>query len=294
VDRNTQSRIVTRQEAFRWGARAMTQAGVPEPARDATVLMGHVTGEDPCLVLLDRDLFLGREEALRFKGLVGRRCFREPLSQLLGAREFRSLEFKVSRDVLTPRPETETLLDLAEEYLNDLGSPALIADVGTGPGTIAVSLAVSVPSCRVVGVDISQEALRIAVFNARRHGVGKRVRFARMDLTSGLKQDARFDLVVSNPPYIRDDEYGSLPPEVRNGDPRCALVAGPEGTEFYRPVAMGAGNLLKPDGVLMVEVGKDMEGKVARIMKECGFGSIEITPDLAGINRVVTGKPVHG
>jgi len=166
--------------------------------------------------------------------------------------------------------------------------------VGTGPGTIAVSLAVSVPSCRVVGVDISQEALRIAVFNARRHGVGKRVRFARMDLTSGLKQDARFDLVVSNPPYIRDDEYGSLPPEVRNGDPRCALVAGPEGTEFYRPVAMGAGNLLKPDGVLMVEVGKDMEGKVARIMKECGFGSIEITPDLAGINRVVTGKPVHG
>lgn len=294
MDRNTQSRIVTRQEAFRWGARAMTQAGVPEPARDATVLMGHVTGEDPCLVLLDRDLFLGREEALRFKGLVGRRCFREPLSQLLGAREFRSLEFKVSRDVLTPRPETETLLDLAEEYLNDLGSPALIADVGTGPGTIAVSLAVSVPSCRVVGVDISQEALRIAVFNARRHGVGKRVRFARMDLTSGLKQDARFDLVVSNPPYIRDDEYGSLPPEVRNGDPRCALVAGPEGTEFYRPVAMGAGNLLKPDGVLMVEVGKDMEGKVARIMKECGFGSIEITPDLAGINRVVTGKPVHG
>ncbi len=294
MDRNAQSKAVTRQDAFRWGARAMTQAGVPEPARDATVLMGHVTGEEPCMVLLDRDLFLGTDEALRFKGLVGRRCFREPLSQLLGSREFRSLEFKISRDVLTPRPETETLLDLAEEYLKELKTNALVADVGTGPGTIAVSLAVFVPSCRVVGVDISHEALRVAAFNARRHGVEKRVRFARMDLTSGLKQDARFDLVVSNPPYIRDDEYGSLPPEVRNGDPRCALVAGPEGTEFYEPVAIGAGNLLKPGGMLMVEVGKGMEDRVSRIVKRCGYSAIEVTPDLAGINRVVTGRYLNG
>jgi len=115
VDRIAQSRTVTRQDAFRWGAKVMTQAGVPDPARDATVLMGHVTGEDPCTVLINRIVSFGAEEALRFEGLVGRRCCREPLSHLLGFREFRSLEFKVTRDVLTPRPETETLLDLAEE-----------------------------------------------------------------------------------------------------------------------------------------------------------------------------------
>jgi release factor glutamine methyltransferase len=272
----------------------MTQAGVPDAARDATVLMGHITGEDPCTVLINRNVSFGAEEALRFEGLVGRRCCREPLSHLLGFREFRSLEFKVTRDVLTPRPETETLLDLAEEYLRDLPDPTRVVDVGTGPGTIAVSLAVSVSSCSVVAVDISQDALRIASLNARRHGVWKRIHFVQMDLTSSLRQVARFDLVVSNPPYIKDDEYGSLPPEVRLGDPRCALVAGPEGTEFYRPVALGARRLLKPGGKLMVEVGKDMDKQVSRILEKCGYNEIEVTLDLAGIGRVVTGRLIGG
>lgn len=294
MDRNTEPEAVSRQEAFRWGARAMGQAGVPEPARDAAVLIGHVTGEEPSRAMLERNLLLGTEEAAYFRRLVGRRCFREPLSQLLGSREFRSLQFKVSPDVLTPRPETETLTDLAEEYLKDLGAPALIVDVGTGSGAVAISLAVAVPSCRVVGIDISQEALRIAGFNARRNGVEKRVYFARMDLTSSLRQTSRFDLIVSNPPYVREDEYGYLPPEVRIGDPRCALVAGPEGTEFYGPLALGARCLLKAEGMLMVEVGKGMEDRVSQILENCGYSSIASTPDLAGINRVVTGRPVRG
>lgn len=246
------------------------------------------------MVLVNRDVPFGAAEALRFEVLVGRRCRREPLSHLLGYREFRSLEFKITRDVLTPRPETETLLDLAEEYLKSFPDPTRVVDVGTGPGTIAVSLAVSVPSCSVVAVDISQDALRIASFNARRHGVWERIHFAQMDLTSSLRQVARFDLAVSNPPYIRDDEYGSLPPEVRSGDPRCALVAGPEGTEFYGPVALGARHLLKSGGKLMVEVGKGMDKQVSRIVEQCGYSEIEITPDLAGIGRVVTGRLTGG
>ncbi|TNF46040.1 peptide chain release factor N(5)-glutamine methyltransferase [bacterium] len=290
MDRIAQSRTITRQDAFRWGTRAMIQAGVPDPARDAAVLMGHVTGEDPCSVLLHRAASFGEMEALRFETLVGRRCCREPISHLLGSREFRSLEFKITRDVLTPRPETETLLDLAEKYLKSLSGPTRVVDVGTGPGTIAVSLAVSVPSCNVVAVDISQAALKIASFNARRHEVRERIHFAQMDLTFSLRSASRFDLVISNPPYIRDDEYGSLPPEVRYGDPRCALLAGPEGTEFYEPVALGAGRLLKTGGKLMVEVGKGMDKQVSRIVEKCGYSEIEVASDLAGIDRVVSGR----
>lgn len=260
------------------------------PEMDAAVLMGHVTGEDAGRTLLADDCALAAEQESRYRDLIAQRCLRMPVSQLTGSREFYSLDFEIVPGVLTPRPETETLVEEAVRFMVRIDGPPRVLDIGTGSGAIAVTLAVTVPRCEVVAVDISPTAVRAADRNARRHGVRHRVAILRGDLAEGLAEGERFDLIVSNPPYIRDDDFEGLPPEVRNGDPRMGLLAGPEGLEFYRPIARQGQRLLKPDGSLMVEVGAGQARRVEGIMAREGYGSLRIIKDLAGRGRVVVGR----
>lgn len=277
-------------EAFKKGVAALKGAGIGSPALDASILLGHVTGRGPGEVLLDRGRCLTAEEEARFEELIERRCGRETVSRLLGSKEFYSLVFRTGPDVLDPRPETELLVEKALEFLRKARAPRKVLEVGTGSGAVAVTIALLDPAASVVATDICPKALEVAGANARDHGVRGRVRLVRADMVSGFFPGAGFDLVVSNPPYIAEGQFPALPAEVRLGDPYRALVAGPEGTEFYGPLANGAAGLLRPGGMILVEVGAGQSGRVEGLFRERGFRDVGTFQDLAGMGRVVKGE----
>lgn len=288
--RTTRFELQSRRQAFRLAVRSLRQAGVSTPELDAAVLMAHLTGGDPGEVLLNGQQTFGPEDAARFHDLILRRCRRDPVSQITGIREFYSLTFKITPDVLTPRPETEILVEEAIRIMAGMEGEPRVLDVGTGSGAIAISLAVADPRCHVVAADISLPAIRVANFNARRHSVRNRVAVLCGDLAGALAEKQTFDLIVSNPPYIGREEFHRLPPEVKRGDPREALLGGKEGLDFYGPIAQQGLPLLKSGGSLIVEVGDRQSVKVSEIMDENGYRSIRIIEDLAGAGRVVAGR----
>jgi len=279
-----------RARIFRKGVLALKEAGIPSPTLDASLLLGHITGEAPEKVLLERKKALTLKERERFVSLIERRCNRETVSRLVGVKEFFSLDFSAGPEVLDPRPETEFLVEEALEFLLRFSGNPRVLDVGTGSGVIAVALAVLDPRITVVATDICPKALALAGINARRQGVRERIRFVRADLLSAFSAAARFDLLVSNPPYISEREFPCLPPEVRLGDPRRALVAGPEGIEFYGPLARAAVEFLHPGGGILVEVGAGQHPLVEDIFTGCGIREVATIPDLSGTGRVVRGK----
>lgn len=280
---------IDRGEAFRRGIAFLKRAGVSNPAMDASILLGHITGETSATVLLERNMALTTRETALFQNLIERRCRHEMLSRLIGEKEFFSRAFRTTSDVLDPRPETEILVEKAIDCLKKLSGQPWILDVGTGSGVIAVTLAAENPRVHVVATDISAEALKLALVNAQNHRVSGRIRFVRTDLALCIKDGRCFDQIVSNPPYISKTEYPKLPVEVIKGDPVESLVAGPEGTEFYPALAELAGRLLKPGGHLIVEVGLGQSSFVKDLFLEKGLDCVEIFPDLAGVPRVVKG-----
>jgi release factor glutamine methyltransferase len=283
-----------RGEAFRRGVSLLEEAGIANPALDASVLLGHVTGEDGATALLERNKTLTAGEAALFITLIERRCRRETTSRLTGQKEFYSRVFHTNCDVLDPRPETEILVEKALQYLKNFTGKPRVLDVGTGSGAIAVTLAAENHSVVVTATDICPAALKTAEANSARHGVRDRVRFVRTDLAAGLVDTARFELVVSNPPYVSQAEYRTLTPEVIGSDPAIALVAGPTGMEFYPVLAKTAKNLLKPGGHFLVEVGAGQSRHVKTLLKEAGLGEVKVFPDFSGIPRVVKGTKFNG
>ena len=283
----------TREALFRRGVDALRNAGVQNPALDAAVLLGHVSGEPAASVLLERGVALAGREAERYRDLIRRRCARLPLSRILGRREFYSRDFAITGDVLDPRPETELLVEVALKALEGRPGISRVLDVGTGSGAIAVTVAAENPKVRVVATDISMAALRVARKNAVTHGTGNRTSFVRADLGGGLGGGVSFELILSNPPYISPSEYRDLPEEVRCSDPPLALLAGPEGTEFYGPLARLAARCLVPGGSLVVEVGAGQGDAVARILEGAGLVQVHVIPDLEGRGRVVKGDRPH-
>jgi release factor glutamine methyltransferase len=223
------------------------------------------------------------ELAVRLDPLLGRRCRREPVAQIIGVREFWGLEFIVTRDVLVPRPETELLVDTALELLGE-GAGARIVDLGTGSGCLAVTLAHERRDADVTATDTSAAALAVARRNAARHGVGDRVDFRQTDWMADLT--GPFDLIVSNPPYIPDSDLGTLPPEVRDHEPVAALAGGPDGLDPARTVIAAAARRLTPGGWLLLEIGAGQSGAVRDCV--CGHPALELVetrPDLQGIPR---------
>ncbi len=283
-------------ELLRWTTQHFVAQGIETPRLDAECLLAHALGSDRLRLYLDFDKPVETAERAAFRELVRRRAGeRVPVSQLTGWREFWSLPLRVTRDVLTPRPETETLVSVALDRLaaRSVASGASAAelhvlDVGTGSGAVALALARERVEARVLATDVSTAALALAGLNAATLGLAGRVRFAAGPLfapAAGL----RFDLVVSNPPYLAESEAGALPPELAH-EPREALFAGADGAAVLRALVAGAPAALAPGGVLALEIAPDQAELVASLCREAGLEDVSVHPDLARRPRVVSAR----
>ena len=231
---------------------------------------------------LDRELTDGQLAA--FEANLARREKREPLAYVLGEWGFRRLTLKTDRRALIPRPETEIVVERALDHIRELEEPKVL-DVGTGTGAIALAIADEVPSARITAMDVSPDAISLARENLDLTGVDGRVRLIEHDLISGLG-DGEFDLVVSNPPYVEPEELAGLQPEVRDWEPRIALVA----SGATEAVARAATQALRPGGWIVLETAAGAGERIRSLLDELGYEQVTITPDLAGRDRVVEGK----
>jgi len=275
---------VTLAEALRAAAEQLAARGVPDPQVDAEWLLAKALGSSRAELALAHVRALTPEEEEEAAALVARRATREPLAYVLGEWGFRRLTLRTDARALVPRPETEVLVERCLELLKGRAEP-FVLDVGVGSGAIALALADEHPGARVHGVDVSAAALELARENARRTGLADRVLFEFADAAAGLPAGP-FDLVVSNPPYVEPDEVEGLEPEVRDWEPRAALV-GPDLTEA---VVSGAWHCLRPGGFLVLETHASAARKVAELVEARGYDAGRITRDLAGRERVVEGR----
>jgi release factor glutamine methyltransferase len=252
--------------------------------RDAETLLLHLTGNNRAWLLAHLDDELGYEFAEQYIALLERRFAGEPMQYIFGESEFYRLPFRVTPDVLIPRPETEHVVEKVLEREANFAAPRIV-DVGTGSGAIAVVLAHELPAAIVTATDLSAAALNVARENAQRNGVVERVRFLGGDLLQPVAGE-QFDMVVSNPPYVSEVDRESLAVEVRDYEPAQALFAGADGLDVYRRLIPQAFAALAPGGHVILEIGHGQEPPVGALLGEAGFENIEFTPDLLGIPRV--------
>jgi release factor glutamine methyltransferase len=268
------------------------RGGIESPRLNAERLLASVLKLDRVGLYLQFDKPLSSLERESYKALLKRRAGHEPLQYILGETEFLSLRFRVTRDVLIPRPETEILVERVIESSKDVG-PVRILDIGTGSGCIAVSLAKMLPESMVDAADVSPSALAGAKSNAELNGVAERVNFLEADVSGEdfiNTVHAPYDVVVSNPPYVSLAEWSNLPKDVRDFEPRTALCDEGDGLSFYRIITTKAGMLLTARGKLFLEIGFGQKDSVFEILRSAGFTGIEAYPDLNGIDRVVKGE----
>jgi release factor glutamine methyltransferase len=273
---------VTIREALREAVRELEERGVPSPRVDAEHLLAHSLRASRTDLYVD-DRELGDGELSVFQALVRRRASREPLAYILGEWGFRRLSLAVDARVLIPRPETEVLVERCLERLRDLRRPRVL-DVGTGSGAIALAIADEHAGARVTATDTSEEALAVARENLLRTRLDERVELVHGDLVEGPA--GPFDLVVSNPPYVSPGELDSLQPEIREHEPREALI----GEDVTSAIAQGVRELLRPGGWLVLECGDGQADAVAAELRSLGYEDVLATPDLAGRHRVVEGR----
>ncbi len=266
------------------------RASVDSAELDARILIGTVLGLDLTGLIASAARTLTGDEAARLEDYVLRRMAGEPVARILGSKEFWGLPLRLSPATLVPRPDTETVVEAALEILRagSKGHPR-IADLGTGSGAILLALLSELPHAFGAGTDISEAALRTARENAERLGFAQRAAFVACDYAAALA--GPFDLVVTNPPYIRSAEIAALDAEVRDHDPHRALDGGADGLDAYRLIASEAARLLAPGGVLVVEVGRGRSGEVGALLAAAGLTPVgPPKADLAGVHRVVTGR----
>lgn len=281
---------MTVSQALLLATRRLSKAGVAYPDLDAELLLRHVTDWDRARILTEAESDLPAGVEARFLSLVEGRARRRPLQHMTGTQHFWRHEFVVTPDVLIPRPETEVLVETALDLLRDLERP-LVVDVGTGSGCIALSLAAERRDAQLHAVDLSPAALAVARENAHRLGLSDRVRFHEGDLLEPLGHLAgRIRMVASNPPYVNPADLPGLMPEVRDHEPRLALLPPEEPYSVYRRLAAQAATALMPGGWLVVEIGLDMDREVARICETAGFAIERIVPDLRSIPRTVVAR----
>ena len=273
-------------------ATSLAAAGIGSAHLDAQLLLAAAAHVDRA-ALLSGSVNLSPETLAQFRALMARRAAREPVAYILGRREFYSLEFEVNREVLIPRPHTETVVDVALEFITE-HPRARVLDIGTGPGAIAVAVAVNAPQVSVVATDIWPPALALARRNAISHNVAERIGFVATDLFERLDAGpalGKFDLVISNPPYIADDQIPLLEAEVRNFEPQVALRGGSDGLDFFRRIAACVKSHLERGSLLVLEVGARQDSAVAAILAAAGMRPAGMIKDLDGIARVVTARP---
>lgn len=277
---------------MRWSGEYLEGKGIGRGRLEAEHLLAGALGVGRLQLYLQFDRPLTAEELDRFRPLLRRRAEREPVQYILGRAAFRELDLKVDRRVLIPRPETEVLVDEVLAWARATGREDLSAmDLGTGSGAIALSLAGEGPFARVVGTDVSPDAIEVARTNAVGAGLEDRVEFREGSLYEALGAEERFDVVVSNPPYVTDAEMEKLEPEVRAWEPAAALSGGPDGLAVLRPIVAGAGSHLEDGGLLALEVGADQSGSVVtRLEAEGGYEDVRVRRDFTGRERMVLAR----
>ncbi len=276
----------------------LKQAGIPEPELEVSLLFSHVLRIDRIALLLAGEHFLNKEQCRSVEEHVARRLAREPLAYITGEKEFWSLPFAVTKDVLIPRPETEFMLAKALQTVKEAegsGIQKKILDLGTGSGVIAIIAALEIKRAMITAVDRSYKALQVAVHNARKHKVSERIKFINSDWMTGLSAEAVFDLVIANPPYVAEEilgrpaggAVGFLQPEVMNFEPRLALDGGHHGLDEIRRIAAQVPAALKPGGWFFTEIGADQGDAVTAIFEGIGvYESLTVFYDYAGLPRV--------
>jgi release factor glutamine methyltransferase len=278
---------ITISDAIREGAEIFDDAGLAEARREAGSLLQHVIRRDRTFVLAHPEQQLTQTQLQTFRELLTRRAAGEPLQYLTARQSFFGLDFEVAPSVLIPRPETELLVELALETLQNLRAPS-ICDVGTGSGCIAITLLHERTDAHAIAIDISAAALEIAKRNALRHAVESRLTFVQANCFSSLSPDEFFfDLIVSNPPYVAEDALAGLQREVRDHEPREALAGGPDGLDVVRRLLSEGDAFLKPGGHLLIEIGFNQASAVESLLEKQAWLAKGIRPDLQGIPRVV-------
>ncbi|MCX5725194.1 MAG: peptide chain release factor N(5)-glutamine methyltransferase [Nitrospirae bacterium] len=281
---------VTLGDVMAEARRLLEQAGIESAEQESLWIVEHVLRLPAHHVITDRERLLVSSELVAVRGLIERRVGREPLQYILGTQEFCGLEFAVNPAVLIPRPETELLVEYVTQRISS-ERPAIIVDVCTGSGCIAVSIARMRPHARVIATDLSTPSLTVARQNAARHGVGDSITWLEGDLLgplAGQELEERVDVIVSNPPYIAEADWAALQPEVKLFEPRGALVAGPQGTELHERLLLEAVRYLAPGGAVIMEIGAGQARAMRRMVEQMPeYRFHRLVYDEAGLERVV-------
>lgn len=278
-----------------WGGDWLSLAGVENPRSEAELLLAEAISAKRQDLWLHPGRKLDEEEMARWQNFIERRSAREPFAYIVGRKEFWSLEFKVNPEVLTPRPETEILIEcLIEISKKGPGRDDLtILDMGTGSGNIAVATAIEFPASSVIAIDISSGAIAVARENIISHGLSDRIRLVQSDLFAGLEPEktGKFDYILSNPPYIKSCEIDKLMPEVRDHEPRSALDGGVSGLDFYERIIGESCSMLKREGFLIMEIGSDQAEAVIQLIENRGGYEVpHVRPDYSGRDRIISVK----
>lgn len=292
ADTSNQDEPWTIARLLSWTRSHFDARQLDQPRLCAELLLAHALNCPKIQLYTDFERIPEPNQMAVFRSLVKRAAQREPIAYLMGVKEFFSLDFEVNRHVLVPRPETESVVQLAIEFGRILDAETLrILDVGTGTGCIAIAIAKYLPGARITASDISAEALNVAGRNAEKHGVANQIRFVQADgfgfSDSDRPADA-FDLICTNPPYVAEQEASTLPAEIRNYEPAEALFGGGDGLDVYRSFSKDAATWLRPGGRFITEIGIDQAAEVVRLFTEKGgLQHVKTHPDMAGIDRVV-------
>jgi release factor glutamine methyltransferase len=279
--------LTTLLTAWKSARARLEAAGVDGPVIDARLLVEAASGANRIDIITDPHRVLSDEQEHALEALVARREKREPVSHILGIRGFWKIMLKVTPDVLTPRPDTESLLDVVLPRMS-AEHAASVLDLGVGSGAILLAILAERPAARGLGVDVSAEAVAVARENAANLGLGSRVALLRGDWTGGLASDS-FDVVVANPPYIPSGDIEGLAPEVRDHEPRLALDGGPDGLDAYRDIAPQVMRVLRPGGFFAVEIGLGQAPEVKALFEKAGATGVSVHDDLTARPRIVAG-----
>ncbi|MEN6541136.1 peptide chain release factor N(5)-glutamine methyltransferase [Parvibaculum sp.] len=279
--------ITTRDHEYRMLAWRFKQAGIENPSLDARLLVQAAAGCDEIEMIREPGKRLGEADVEKLRTFEARRMAHEPVSRILGSREFWGLAFEVTPATLDPRPDSETLIATALDLLGKVTAPRIL-DIGTGTGCLLISLLHERKDAGGLGVDISEEALAVAARNAASLGCADRAAFRRASWAQGI--DERFDLVISNPPYIPTAVIATLDEEVKAFDPSLALDGGVDGYDAYRAIGAELPRLLKPESHAVVELGIGQDADVAKIFSEAGLEVLDVVADLAGVPRAIVAR----
>ena len=276
------------EAAISAAARELELAGVSDPRREAASLLAFALGKDKTYLIAHSDEELTPAELNLYKEFSARRTRREPLQYIIRRQEFFGLEFSVSPDVLIPRPETESLVENAIQLLRQIEHPRF-CEIGTGSGCIAIAALHQLPRATALAVDISESALAVARANAEKHHVADRIEFRLSDVFSDVPSE-RFDAVLSNPPYVPDDDLSSLQIEVGKYEPATSLAGGPDGLAIIKRITEGAPNFLVSGGVLSIEIGFNQSASVDEMLNRKIWHEVSFLPDLEGFPRILVAK----